>query len=363
MLRLFVVCSWLAGCTAPASHTPGPSATRGAHLPPAARPALPNPRAESSRSPAATGDHSTVVVFEGMCDASGAIPLDQRQFAIADDEENSIRIYDAERGGAPLAVLPITGLEETEDEIDLEAATLVGPYGLWLASHGRTKAGHFAPSRVNMILSTTPSLDTPLRIVGSAYRDLIVALAAEPMLHRFDIARAAGIAPQLPGGLNLEGLTARPEGGVIIGFRSPVPDGRALIVGLANPIDVVRDATAPRFDAVHELDLGEGRGIRGLSEWHGRYLIIGGSPAYTTVSRLFTWDGKSEQAVPVAIDLSDYNPEAFFTPEERELVMVISDDGHVDHGGVQCKHLKDDSQKRFRGIWLALPEADGAPTD
>jgi hypothetical protein len=170
------------------------------------------------------------VVFEGMCDASGAIPLDERRFAVADDEENSIRIYDAERGGAPLAVLPVTGLEETHDEIDLEAATLVGPYGLWLASHGRTKAGRFAESRVNMILSTAPSAEAPLHIVGSAYRNLLTALTAEPALERFELGRAATIAPQLEGGLNLEGLTARPEGGVIIGFRSPVPDGLALIV-------------------------------------------------------------------------------------------------------------------------------------
>lgn len=328
MLRKLVFCSLLAGC---------------------ARPAPPAEPAASSPTP------NSVVVFEGMCDASGAIAIDAQHFAIADDEENSIRIYDAERGGAPLAVLPITGLVETQDEIDLEAATRVGEYGLWLASHGRTKAGHYAESRVNMILSTAPRVESALQIVGSAYRDLLTALASNPRLERFDLGRAASIAPQLEGGLNLEGLTARPEGGVILGFRSPVPEGRALLVGLANPIEVVKSAAAPRFDAVHQLDLGEGRGIRGLSEWHGRYLVIGGSAAYSTASRLYTWDGKSARAEPVAVDLGDYNPEAFFTPEERDLVMVISDDGGVDHAGTQCKHLKEGSQKRFRGVWLALP--------
>ena len=321
--------------------------------------ATPSPGREADTvpgsSPALTPD--TVIVFEGMCDASGAVPIDARRFAIADDEENSIRIYDAERGGPPLAVLPITGLGEVKDEIDLEAATLVGPYGLWLASHGRTKKGRVAESRVNMILSTAPTLESPLRIVGSSYRNLITALAAEPTLERFDLTRAASIAPQLEGGLNLEGLTARPEGGVIIGFRSPVPGGLALIVGLANPVELVRDGAAPKFDEVHQLDLGEGRGIRGLSEWHGRYLIIGGTPAYTAASRLYTWDGKSEAPLPVAVDLSDYNPEAFFTPEERELVMVISDDGTVEHAGTPCKRLKESAQKRFRGVWIALPEA------
>lgn len=365
MLRTLVFCSLLAGCTsAPVPPAPVLAAAPGPRLAPTARPEAAAHAEPAARTPSQGSSplvRESVVVFEGMCDASGAIPLDERRFAIADDEENSIRIYDAERGGAPLAVHPITGLEETHDEIDLEAATMVGSYGLWLASHGRTKAGHFAESRVNMILSTAPSLESPLRIVGSAYRNLLTALTAEPTLARFDLERAASIAPQLEGGLNLEGLTARTDGGVIIGFRSPVPDGLALIVGLANPIEVVRDAVAPRFDAVHLVDLGERRGIRGLSEWRGRTLIIGGSRAYTTVSRLYTWDGKSAQGLPVEIDLRDYNPEAFFTPEERDEVMVISDDGAVDHDGTPCKHLKTSAQKRFRGIWLTLPPRSALP--
>lgn len=365
MLWRLLFCSLLASCTSGHSLGPqGATATSDGPRALAVQPATSGARSLHARQGSAEANAllvpDAVVVFEDICDASGAIPLDDRRLAVADDEENSIRIYDADRGGAPIAVLPVTGLAETEDEIDLEAATLVGPYGLWLASHGRTKTGYFAHSRVNMILSTAPRLESPLRIVGSAYRDLLTALANEPILERFELERAARIAPQLEGGLNLEGLTARREGGVIIGFRSPVPDGLALIVGLANPVQVVRNDAAPEFDAVHQLDLGDGRGIRGLSEWHGRYLIIGGSPAYTTVSRLYTWDGKSAQALPVAVDLSDYNPEAFFTPEAREQVMVISDDGSVDHGGTPCKHLEDNAQKRFRGVWLTLPPAGDA---
>jgi hypothetical protein len=130
-----------------------------------------------------------------------------------------------------------------------------------------------------------------------------------------------------------------------------------LIVGLVNPVEVVRDSALPKFDAVHQLDLGEKRGVRGLSEWRGRYLVIGGSPAYTTVSQLYTWDGKSAQATPVPIDLRNYNPEAFFTPETRELVMVISDDGGVEHDGTPCKHLQEPEEKRFRGVWISVAES------
>ena len=72
-----------------------------------------------------------LVTFEGTCDASGAVPLDARRFAVADDENNVLRIYDAERGGGPLAETDLTpGLrgagekkKKAKKEADLEAAT------------------------------------------------------------------------------------------------------------------------------------------------------------------------------------------------------------------------------------------------
>src|SRR3954471_23063474 len=42
------------------------------------------------------------VTFEGACDASGAVPIDERHFAVADDEDNVIRVYDALLGGKPV---------------------------------------------------------------------------------------------------------------------------------------------------------------------------------------------------------------------------------------------------------------------
>src|SRR5690606_15608234 len=35
------------------------------------------------------------VEFEGACDASGAVPVDEMHFAVADDEDNVLRVYDA----------------------------------------------------------------------------------------------------------------------------------------------------------------------------------------------------------------------------------------------------------------------------
>ena len=38
-----------------------------------------------------------------MCDASAGVELTDTIVAVADDEDNVIRTYDVERGGAPLA--------------------------------------------------------------------------------------------------------------------------------------------------------------------------------------------------------------------------------------------------------------------
>ncbi|MEO8183854.1 MAG: hypothetical protein ABI895_33945 [Deltaproteobacteria bacterium] len=41
------------------------------------------------------------VTFEGACDASGAVPIDERHFAVADDEDNVIRAGSIWRGSPP----------------------------------------------------------------------------------------------------------------------------------------------------------------------------------------------------------------------------------------------------------------------
>tara|TARA_R110002073_G_scaffold140253_2_gene290694 strand:- start:68028 stop:68972 length:945 start_codon:yes stop_codon:yes gene_type:complete len=298
-----------------------------------------------------------VVTFTGTCDASGAVPLEGNRFALADDEDNLIRIYESEKGGAPLAVVALAGIENSGGEMDLEAATRIGDDAIWLASHSRSKSGKEKPKRLNMFVSTAPTVHTPLELVASPQGTLLDDFIAEPALAEFTLAHAASLAPKTPGALNIEGMTARPDGGVFIGFRNPVPDGKALIVGVANPLEAAKGLARAKVDAVHRLDLGEGRGVRGLSVWRGRYLLLGGTPADTAVTKLFTWDGVSEEATAVDVDLADFNPEAFYTPEHQDLILVISDDGLTMRDGLPCKKLKDPASKQFRGIWVRVPSS------
>jgi len=192
-------------------------------------------------------------------------------------------------------------------------------------------------------------------VVGEPYEHLLDDLLAEPTLEHFGLARAVELAPGTPGGFNLEGMTARAEGGVWLGLRNPVPEGKALLVPLLNPEALVQGGRAS-FGEPLTIDLG-GLGVRALSSWRKRYLIAAGSSIDGGTPRLFTWDGKSEVRPVPDLDLQAFNPEGFFTPDARERIFVLSDDGTVPIDGVPCKELEDATRKRFRGAWLSMAGA------
>jgi hypothetical protein len=296
-----------------------------------------------------------VVTFEGTCDASGAVPIDSRYFAVADDESNVLRVYDSEKGGPPIDWVDMTPSlhlkKKKKPEADLEAATQVGSYALWISSHARTKKGKSQPDRFRFFATNMPTRDNHMKLEGEPYSALLEDMLRDPRLAQFELAGAAERAPQEEGGLNIEGMTATPDGGVLLGFRNPVPKGRALLITLLNPLDPMHGKPV-RFGEPKLLDLG-GLGVRSLSFWHGRYLIAAGHYEHGAVSKLFAWKGDGSAPHPIATPaLDDFNPEAFFTPEERDEIMVLSDDGSREISGERCKDLEDSSEMRFRGLWL-----------
>jgi hypothetical protein len=311
----------------------------------------------ASQSAPASAAGERWVTFEGACDASGAVPIDARHFAVADDEDNVIRVYDAFRGGQPVQrtnLSPRLALKR-KGESDIEAATSANGKAFWLSSHGRTKKGAVDANRSLLITTDIPALDARLELHGEVYRQLLADLEHTPELARYDLARAAELAPNEPGGLNLEGLTATPEGTLLLGFRSPVPNGKALIVPLSNPEAASLNGPL-RFGTPLELELG-GLGVRSLSYWRGQYLIAAGpSGEESGPRRLYRWQGPGTQPqLAVESQLSDANPEAFFTAEDNDEILVLSDDGSRTIRGKACKKLGKKGPKRFRGLWLRLP--------
>jgi hypothetical protein len=303
-----------------------------------------------------------------MCDASGAVPVDERTLLVADDEDNVLRVYDADRAGGPLRQIDVSqwlgltaeakaGARDKKakaakiPESDIEAATRVGDTAYWITSHGRSSSGKFRPERLRLFATRISEGGQGVDWLGT-YEHLLDDLLADPKFARFDLASAAERAPKDSGGLNIEGMTERSEGGVWIGFRSPVPEGRALLVALLNPELVVKGQNA-EFGEPLTLDL-QGHGVRSLSGWRGTYLIVGGHSDSQPGSALYTWNGRDAPARVEALSLGDLNPEGVFSPEQRDTFMLLSDDGSRLVDGKECKRLKDPGAKRFRGVWIRL---------
>jgi hypothetical protein len=300
------------------------------------------------------------VIFEGMCDASGAVELDPHTFMVADDEDNVLRVYDADRGGPPLAAVDVSSgvgvaprgkKRPRTPELDLEAATRIGDRAYWLTSHGRNSKGRLRPERLRFFATTLPPAPraaAEVTVVASTER-LLDTLLADERYAALGLAAAAERAPKAEGGLNLEGMTASPDGALLLGFRSPVPDGLAILVPIAEP----ERALAGEAGAVGppvRLDLG-GLGVRALTWWRGQYLIVAGHHDSRGPSRLYAWDGKGAPTL-LDVELAGYNPEGTFSPDVADRLMLLSDDGTVETDGVPCKELAEHGQRHFRGVWL-----------
>lgn len=337
------------------------------------QPAEPTPPAVPAMAPA-TGPSilRSTVEFVGACDASGAVPIDAKRFAVGDDEDSVLRIYDAERGGPPLHIINVAehldlnkkkkGKKKkapkkkkagmNSPETDIEGATLLDGQAFWITSHGLTKKGERDPRRFRFFATELPTEADELSMVGTPYKSLIDDMLTDQRLLDLGLREASERRPDEVGGLNIEGLTSTSDGRMLIGFRNPIPNRQAIALPLLNPKQVVQREPA-KFGPPQLLDLG-GYGIRSLSSWHGSYLVIAGAIGDGDGSRLYRWDGAKELQHIAAAPFDDLNPEGFFTPEERNDIMVLSDDGARTIAGERCKDLKDSNEKRFRGVWLAL---------
>ena len=98
--------------------------------------------------------------------------------------------------------------------------------------------------------------------------------------------------------------------------------------------------------------------VRSLSFWRGSYLIAAGPAGEEGPVRLYRWHGPgSVPSLAAEAAFEDTHPEAFFTAESNDEILVLSDDGGREVRGKPCKKLDQKKHKRFRGLWLRLPEA------
>src|SRR4029077_2770349 len=80
--------------------------------------------------------------------------------------------------------------------------------------------------------------------VGKPYKHLIRDLDADDRYASFHLKEAAKKEPKAEGALSIEGLAATPDGELLIGFRNPIPEGKALVARLKNPREVIAGQAA-----------------------------------------------------------------------------------------------------------------------
>ncbi|MDH7598055.1 MAG: DUF3616 domain-containing protein [Sedimentisphaerales bacterium] len=328
-----------------------------------------------------------ILTFRGCADASAAVQIDHNLVAVAEDEDNVLRIYRID-GGMPVASFDMSGFLRVDPkfpEVDIEGAARIGNRIYWISSHGRNKDGKPRPSRYRFFATQIQDEAgrVQLRPVGRPYRQLLTRILAARQLKGLGLAEAAGVdlktskdrrlAPK-DEGINIEGLSNCPGGQLYIGLRNPIPRHKALIIPLLNPDKVIEDGKDPEFGGPILLDL-EGLGIRDLcfSAQTNSFYIIAGPSDETARSVLFRWTGQADDKPIKIMDLQlgipDWTPEAMVMLEPGK-ILVLSDDGsrlvkvngpqecrkgeYLPEGLCPNKALLDPGRKTFRGVILTI---------
>jgi Protein of unknown function (DUF3616) len=305
---------------------------------------------------AAAQQNVGIFEYPEMCDPSAAVAISDTLFIVASDEDNVLRVYAHENPNPPQRFDLNSFLKPDEDhpEVDIEGGTRIGDRIFWIGSHGRSREGKVRPSRHRLFATTVAVEGSKVTVtpVGLPYTSLLEDMAQAPVLQKYNLASASRKAPESKDGLNIEGLAATPQGALLIGFRSPVPSGKALIVPLDNPQQIVEGKRA-KFGPPIELSL-NGLGVRSIeySESRGRYLIVAGPYNDDGKVALFGWSGTASDDAKLIPEgrFDNLGPEAMFIyPGDLTAVQFLSDDSARKLRGSDCKE-KAPAKQCFRGV-------------
>lgn len=299
---------------------------------------------------------SSSLMHEQTCDASAAVPVGDALLLVANDEDNVLRLYRRDVAGGPICELDVSEFLGIDKEADIEGAAWSGNHVLWIGSHNTGSR-----SRRHQLFATEILVadgDFQITPIGRSYRGLLNDMLSDDRLDDLNFEAASRIEPKEAGGLNIEGLAATPAGELLIGFRNPIRDGKAIVLAVKNVAGVINGAERAEFRKPILLDL-DGLGIRSIDYWPAKneYLLIAGPFDTGRGSHLFRWSGdRSDDPEEICKLESTWNPESLLLfPGRSDRVLVLSDDGADIIGDLACKDLSID-RRQFRSGWLKLPE-------
>ena len=276
------------------------------------------------------------MALTGIYEPSAIQQLADGRFLVVEDEKKhpfSLLSINADGSVNSTALKP--GLFEAADDFwkldDLEGLALDRAGNIYaLTSHSRDADGDEKKSRDKLVRFRLAGERVIAPIVTKGLKPALVA--AHPVL-----ARAAAIKNvKDEGGLNIEALEITPDQKqLLIGFRSPLLAGRAIIASVENPAAIFESDEPPRITAkLQTLDLG-GNGIRGMS-WIpalGGYLLSSGPVAREQVHfQLWFWSGQADAPARrvSAPGVQGFEHAEGVSPaviDGKQRIIIVSDDG------------------------------------
>ncbi len=343
---------------------------------------------------------TNVLTCYGTSDASAGAAIGENMFVVADDENNTLRVYRLDNPANAVFSVDLTeflAVTRKNPEADIEGATTIGNRIYWITSHGRNKDGKMRLNRYRFFATEFDANDSNVtirpagkpcntfvhRLLETSYAKelgLDTATQLDIKSNKIDLQR---LAPKNEG-LNIEALCASADANTIyIGFRNPRPydkmnsRAKALVIPLENAADIIDKQAQPVFGKPILWDL-HGLGVRSMeySERHKTYFIIAGPHDEKRQFVLYRWSGRSDQQPVLVRELSTgkdlFSFEALIPFKNTDRLLLLSDDGtlkiHVSDNS-ECaegmllkdgtclnKHLRNPEKKYFRAVWLE-PEA------
>jgi hypothetical protein len=282
----------------------------------------------------------------GVYEPSAVHQLADGRFIVVEDEERhpiDLLTLQDDGGFSAVAVLPKELFDKDSPGADfrklddLEALDVDDRGRVYaLTSHSRSGKGKVKEEREKLVR---------FEVAGDELRDpRVVTDLKEQLMATHPVLREAAAVDDVKdgNGLNIEGLAFDAERArLLIGFRGPLVDGKAMLVAIENVDEVFETGAAPRIaEQAILLDLG-GEGIRGMTHDPrlAGFLIISGplEQVDNVPFRLWLWPGQADQpAQRVTVPgLNGFEHAEGITPVRwrgKEQLLIVSDDGDMDAG-------------------------------
>lgn len=229
----------------------------------------------------------SVQTFSDLYEPSGAASLsDGRVIVVEDDGDRPVRLFSLTLNKSELSLSPESLKGEITKVQDFEGVSEGKDNEIFLiTSHSTSKKGERKKTREKLIkLTLKGERISKIQVVGNLLPFIQKKLKDSLKLEKKELEE-----------INIEGLAFNAtQETLLIGLRSPVFNGMALILPLLNPYDLFSKKQDPIFNDIITLDL-EGAGIRAITydTKRNRFLIAGEAKNKKGKlrSRIWAWDG------------------------------------------------------------------------